>query len=300
MALKYNLNYILPPFYEFVQYRKKKDNIPYPFNNYFSVSNNKNIEFINFNKILDKKIIYIVNNNYNELNHKISKYYKLKNKIKRVIKTNKDNLKDVLKLLSNETILISNNLLNHKEFGVYSDYLYGQGWNVNKSENFKEVFKLFIPNINNQNIINIFLNKYSIFNNIHIRRGDYNSKLSEMSNIKYKNTTLKDKFGINSFYQNNNYIIKYLEKNNIDNSIPIFVCSENSLKLINELNNLQNKYKFICIYNINININKQDIIGLIERYICSYGNIFIGNRYSSFSSDIKNIRQLTNKNTLYW
>jgi len=111
-----------------------------------------------------------------------------------------NNLKNILKLFNNETILISNNLLDHKDFGIYSDYLYGQGWNINKSINYKEIFELFTHSKSNLNIINIFLEKYKKFNSIHVRRGDYNTKIFEIGNTKYKNSTLTDTFGKNSFY----------------------------------------------------------------------------------------------------
>ena len=108
---------------------------------------------------------------------------------------------------------------------------------------------------------------------------------------------------MNSFYQDSGYVLSRLDEFGIGPGVPVLVCSENASEVAQELAGSSDR-EFWSIFDTGLVPDRvrdrQDLVGLVERHLCARSERFVGNRYSSFSTEIRNLRTLAGRGTQFW
>ena len=150
----------------------------------------------------------------------------------------------------------------------------GYGWQKNYSPFEKNIYEDLIPKQKINNKINNFARKLGEFNAIHIRRTDH-VKMSKR---------------INKFTKDDEFF-KFIEKS----KKKVFLatdCYKMQETLMKKFGN-----KIVFYKKINKSIKKNNIRttsledAVIDIFLCTKSQEFLGSKYSSFSNAIKNIRK---------
>lgn len=184
---------------------------------------------------------------------------------------------------------------NFTGMGPYSKYeLSGQGYDIRTSSRFRSIRSAFQPSFPVTDIAQqARLQLPARYNAIHVRRGDYT----------YKCAALRkqcERFGRQAFYQSASTIIKRVRQLPSP-TLPLFVSSTHHHEVSEMLTN--HSPKLIFMEDIRLPNDVQwlrkriDIMSLVSQIIASEAEEFVGNRFSSYSAEINNLRYLRKNNS---
>lgn len=178
------------------------------------------------------------------------------------------------------------------EFGKYSLYNEtGQGYNIRRSNVFRDVRAALQPSRTVQNIANRVLDGIGgPFNAMHIRRGDFSRKCRELP-------SMCDEFGENSFLQSPEWILQELQEMP-NSSLPLFVSTTHAAECREMLSGSSVRLVFMEDFELPESAewasSRVDIQSYASQIVCGHAENFVGNRFSSFTSEINSMRQLNN------
>lgn len=179
------------------------------------------------------------------------------------------------------------------EFGAYSDYMEsGQGYNIRKSSTFLRIREAFQPALYIIEIAEGFLTRFKKpFNAIHLRRGDFLMKCAELP-------TACDEYGYNAFVQTKEYITIKLGQFRKP-QLPLFITTthkEDCQFLLQDVGvPLLFLEDFYASHAQKLAINRTEILSVTSQVVATEAEEFIGNRFSSFTTEINNMRYLKGK-----
>lgn len=177
------------------------------------------------------------------------------------------------------------------EFGYYSNYSEGQGYNIKNSLKLQEIRKAMEPSDTVQTISNNYVKSITgKFNSLHIRRGDYETKCKEMQ-------TQCNEYGENAFVQSGSYILESLKRFRNPN-LPIFISTTHSDTCREFFKGTNFSVRFMDDLPLPKGLEwaekRKDILSFSSQVIASHAEEFIGNRFSSYTSSINYMRFIRN------
>lgn len=182
---------------------------------------------------------------------------------------------------------------NAPELGTYSAYnVSGQGYNIRESKDFRLIRAAFKPSQVVMEVAEHMLSQLpSKFNALHIRRGDYSYKCGQMKKE-------CDIYGREAFFQSGGHVIRSVKKLK-QPDLPVYISTTHVAECQRMLGGLENKMFFGQDLDVPEHLKwaekRVDIMALASRIVASRAVEFIGNRFSSFSSEISNMRYLRNE-----
>lgn len=176
------------------------------------------------------------------------------------------------------------------EYSVYEEA--GQGYNIRKSPILQELRAILKPSFVITEIANMVVQLLpTLFNAVHIRRGDFSSKCAELPQICRR-------FGNSSMIQSGEDIAQKIEEFQSPD-LPLFVATTHPGECRRLLQKLEVQLFFMEDFALPPHVqwakSRTDILSFAEQVIASHAEQFIGNRFSSFSTEIKNLRYLRNE-----
>lgn len=181
---------------------------------------------------------------------------------------------------------------NSTKLGIFSEYgKSGQGYDIRRSFHFRSIRSAFRPSALVEELSSSARLQLPVhYNALHIRRGDYAFKCAAMRR------ECKE-FGPEAFYQSPYTIIKAIRSLNRPN-LPLFVSSTHD----------QQVFEALQCYNLTLFFMKDirftgklqrarsrvDLISMVSQIVASEAQEFIGNRFSSYTAEINNMRFMKN------
>lgn len=286
---------LMPMVFENVQWGRPVDEIfSFPFSHYFELPNNS----IDLPTKIGEMIYLTPDNSElkDEIQHRVFKLAGLQVGYCINIKISVNSLEDFMRNNHNKNILMSyswRRLGLIDRFGPYTkNYENGHGYSV-ENIHYKEAIKATKLKSSLQSLANEIISKLGDYSSVHLRRGDFKIRNSESDFAKtlYDGISLVDRYGSESFFQSDKYIVDCIQ-NNINNKI-VFIVSDDAPSLCKLLNEKIPTKTFVILdeYLQRESLSDEQV-GLVESYIAIKSQVFIGNRYSSFSSNILNRRRI--------
>ena len=298
---------VLPLIYENVRAdTSSKGEGPYPFTDYFDIEHiSKAVKaitpeklFSNYNNPCDGSILYASSKHFFALEYRIPRL--LKQQYRKLYKIQPVFMPELARRngrrLREEALCIDDsacpNLESADEFGPYSDYEGdGQGYSLRTSSVLREIRSSFYPSATVKRIADSVLkNIGGPFNAVHLRRGDFDTKCSEIPKV-------CEKYGPESMWQTKQGLQQRIMKFK-NPSLPLFVSTTHS----EECRELLSGYGLNVVFMEDTEfphpvmwaLNRTDIIAYASQIVASRSEEFIGNRFSSYSTTINYIRILEN------
>lgn len=186
---------------------------------------------------------------------------------------------------------------NPAHFGEYSNFsTFGQGYNVLESQNFREVRSALRPSRIVLELAHVFLNKLgSTFNAIHLRRTDFKAKCKSMPDECAV-------YGENAFVASEDAILSRVM--GLPNPrLPLFVATEDPKFVHDTLAPTLREKGVSTVLAQDIPLphhlmqyrDRVDMLSFATQIAAGRAETFVGNRFSSFSSEIFNERLLGNR-----
>lgn len=180
------------------------------------------------------------------------------------------------------------------EFGVYSDYKEtGQGFSIRRSPVLRAIRAAFKPSPVVQKIADIALKGIGgPFNAMHVRRGDFGTKCEELPLV-------CEEYGNNSFVQSPEWILQ--KASNFPNPhLPLFLSTTHPDECRELFSGRDVKLIFMDDFQVPSEfswaVERTDIISFASQLVVSRADGFVGNRFSSYTTEINNMRFLRNRN----
>lgn len=176
-----------------------------------------------------------------------------------------------------------------KEFGSYSDYENsGQGYDIRASRSLKNIRMEFHPSNTVKSIASQVMGAIGEkYNAMHIRRGDFNTKCKELPEI-------CDQFGNDSFIQS----VKCLREksNEMNQKLPLFISTTHPEECRELFDSVTEQVYFMEDFPLPPGTEwaakRTDIIAFASQIVASHAEEFVGNRFSSYTTEINNMRYL--------
>lgn len=192
---------------------------------------------------------------------------------------------------------------NEAHFGRYSDLAAaGQGYNMLANENFRRIRSALRPSSEVSALADTVLKTISggAFNAIHLRRTDFRKKCKMQA---------KDckQFGADAFFQPLKMILQGVDRF-ANQHLPLFVATEDVPWAQHTLGPALTERGITMVLatdaplppTLTVYSDRVDMRSFATQIIASRAEEFIGNRFSSFSSEIWNERLLNNKTETKW
>jgi GDP-fucose protein O-fucosyltransferase len=187
---------------------------------------------------------------------------------------------------------------NPSEFGEYSNFdTVGQGYNMLGNENFRRIRSALRPSAEVRALANVVLHAVEggEFNAVHLRRTDFRQKCQQM---------VKEckKFGKEAFFQSPETVMERVAALPRP-TLPLFVATEDKPWAEKTFGPLLKERGLVMLLATDVALPRElqlykdrvDMRSFATQIICSHAEGFIGNRFSSFSSEIFNERILNNR-----
>lgn len=174
-------------------------------------------------------------------------------------------------------------------FGAYSDYkVNGQGYNIRESRVLLDIRAAFKPSHVVRVIADHVMNGIGTrYNAMHIRRGDFSTKCDELP-------AMCDQFGNDSFVQSSDCLLQ--KADSMAEKLPLFVSTTHGEECRRIFANSGVKVVFMDDIGVPKGVEwaleRIDIISFASQVVASEASQFIGNRFSSYTSEINNMRYL--------
>lgn len=279
---------VLPVMFENVRYDTAKKG-PYPFTDYFDVNALKRVVPVVTLKDLEEKVpCKHVLYSSSQLPPLYTSYYIDKFKISVTLDMNAWRNEQ-------EPCIDDSVCMDEREgLGDYSNYARGgQGYDARLVPQFKMIREGLQPH---PDIMALAQSGLDIlgerFNAIHLRRGDYSKKCSQM-------TETCARFGPEAFYQSTEHVTRTLGPL-IEPNLPLFVSTTHREEGETVLKGFSFPSRTVYMEDVPIPshiawmVNRTDMIGLASQVIASRAVQFVGNRFSSYTSEINSMRFLRN------
>lgn len=182
-----------------------------------------------------------------------------------------------------------------QEFGSYSMYHHtGQGYSVLRSSRLRHIRAALQPSDTVSLIAqNVLRHIGTQFNAMHIRRGDYSTKCSELPNI-------CEQFGVNAFMQSTHSVLSKISDFQIP-SLPLFISTTHPDECRQMFANTSLRLVFMDDLQLPPSAqwasDRIDIISYASQIVASFAEEFVGNRFSSFTTEINNMRLIKDLHT---
>lgn len=176
-----------------------------------------------------------------------------------------------------------------KEFGAYSDYRNsGQGYNIRTSPVLRQIRAAFQPSQVVQRVADYIISSIDgRYNAMHVRRGDFNTKCEELPD-------LCKRFGNNSFVQSREVLLYKVV--DMRESLPIFISTTHVDECREIFKSSKTPIVFMDDFSFPLDIDwvlgRTDIMSFASQIVASHAVHFIGNRFSSYTTEINNMRYL--------
>lgn len=176
--------------------------------------------------------------------------------------------------------------------GEYSNYeVSGQGYNIRSSSVLRMIRGAFKPSKTVLAIANMVLESTgSSFNSVHLRRGDFSTKCSELPKI-------CERFGNESIVQSREAVLSKVQAFR-EPHLPLFVTTTHASECRDMLQRSGLKLFFLEDTDLPAHLewakSRTDILSFSAQIVASRAKQFVGNRFSSFSTEINNMRYLRN------
>lgn len=292
-----NRTLVLPFFYENVRYDTNRAG-PFPFRDYFNTSALSTVvNFISPTVLhehgLNCKVIY-----YRTPEGKVPillRHYRGTLRIPVTFRfTKRKNVKDYALLAP----CIHDTLCGPEftDLGLYSDYnTTGQGFDARTSIEFRNLRAALKPTQAIEKLASWWRSQLPPrFNSMHVRRGDYAQKCKSMK-VECK------VFGADAFYQSETRLRGAIMEFN-DPSLPIFVSSTHDAECRRMLIGIRVDLWFMSNLSLPDDMvwasNRTDVLSLASQILSSRAESFIGNRFSSYTTEINNMRLLRNRSSV--
>lgn len=298
-AKLYQRTVVLPLIYENVRAdTSSKGEGPYPFEDYFDLNG-----FAGIVDIVAPPFFNTENPPCNTIHYWTSSHFKATgNRIPRLIKqqyTKKLPLNKQFMEKHNRPqrlTCVDDSFCEKQEwqvFGAYSQYNEtGQGYNIRKSPELLHIRAAFKPSKVVQQLANFILKSINIpFNSMHVRRGDFSTKCNEIPKI-------CDHFGSDAFVQSQEAIFTAIS-NFANPSLPVFISTTHSDECRELLKDANVKLIYFDDFKLPEHLlwtlHRTDILSFASQIVSSHAQDFIGNRFSSYTTEINNMRYLRNR-----
>lgn len=179
-----------------------------------------------------------------------------------------------------------------KEFGVYSNYNQsGQGYNIRRSPTLKRIREAFRPSSTVQALAeNVLIGIGEQFNAMHLRRGDFDTKCVELPKV-------CEQYGNNSFLQSPDWIMAKVSQFR-NPQLPLFLSTTHPDECREMLKVSGLRLLFMDDYNVSKPLTwaleRTDLISFASQVVAAQAEEFVGNRFSSYTTEINNLRYLRN------
>lgn len=182
------------------------------------------------------------------------------------------------------------------ELGQYSDYkVNGQGFDIRRSSVFREIRRRLHATVSIQRLAEKWMREeigQRDFNAMHVRLSDFNTKCEELVKLCHE-------FGSESIVQSRKTLLTTLKRFS-NQSLPIFVSTTDVGMCKGMLNTKNSGVPVYYMQDFKLGTEfkdmgrKSDKLALASQVVASYAKEFVGNRFSSFTSEINNMRYLKN------
>lgn len=180
--------------------------------------------------------------------------------------------------------------------GTFSEYREsGQGYDIRRSLHFRSIRSAFRPSALVDELSRSARLQLPVrYNSLHIRRGDYAFKCTAMRR------ECRD-FGPEAFYQSPYTIIKAIRSLHRPN-LPLFVSSTHD----QEVSEALRYYNLTIFFMKDIQFtgklqwvkSRVDLVSMVSQIVASEAEEFIGNRFSSYTAEINNMRYIKNSSAV--
>lgn len=176
-----------------------------------------------------------------------------------------------------------------EEFGTYSDYQNsGQGYDIRTSTTLRQVRTAFQPSRLVQRLVDHAISDIGgRYNAMHVRRGDFKTKCKELPAV-------CERFGNDSFIQGPGYLLKKAAE--MRESLPVFISTTHVGECKDIFKSSGVRVLFMDDFGVppgtEWTLNRTDIMSFTSQIVASNAAQFIGNRFSSYTSEINNMRFL--------
>lgn len=295
-----NRTLVLPDLYENVRYDTKRQG-PFPFSNYFNLSQLSkvvNITTPSTFRLLETPKQPCDQIYYTEMKRmpSILAHYGRTYGIKLENVSRED--PSVMEKVRKEGECIDDSLCPMEAedvLGPYSRYNEtGNGFVMRLSPFFQRIRTAIVPHTNISQLADHWHSEIRWkFNAMHVRRGDYSSKCFT-GPIKM----LCERYGPDSAFQSNASLRSAISKFR-QNKLPVFISTTNREECQQLLTGIRNRIWYLEDFKIPPPLNwtkyRTDVLALASQILASRSEQFIGNRYSSYTSEINNMRYIRNK-----
>ena len=182
-------------------------------------------------------------------------------------------------------------------FGAYSDYEQGgQGYNIRNSVELFRIRKAFKPSkivslIAETAMRHIETHHGKEFNALHLRRGDFESKCHELPDV-------CERFGEFSMVQSQEWVLKKVHALK-KSGLPVFISTTHRNECVKLLQGAELEMIFIEDVQLPRELHwaseRTDLISFASQIVCSKAQEFVGNRFSSYTTEINNMRYLRDR-----
>ena len=290
---------VLPLIYENVRAdTSSKGQGPYPFEDYFDLNGFKGVVDIVSPPFFNKE-----NPPCNTIHYWTSSHFKATgNRIPRLIKQQYTKKLPLVKKFMEKhdrpqhLTCVDDSFCEKQDwqvFGAYSQYNEtGQGYNVRNSPELLHIRSAFKPSKVVQQLANFILKSIdSPFNSMHVRRGDFSTKCTEIPKV-------CEQFGSDAFVQSKQAILTAIS--NFENpSLPVFISTTHSDECRELLKNANVKLIYFDDFklpeNFSWTLDRTDILSFASQIVSTHAQDFVGNRFSSYTTEINNMRYLRNR-----
>lgn len=176
-----------------------------------------------------------------------------------------------------------------EEFGVYSDYHNsGQGYNIRASSALRQIRAAFHPSRVVQGIARHITSSIGgRYNAMHVRRGDFKTKCEELP-------VLCKRFGNYSFVQSREYLLQKAAE--MREPLPIFISTTHEDECRDIFRSSSVRTLFMVDFGVPQDVEwaleRTDVMSFASQIVASHAAQFVGNRFSSYTSEINNMRYL--------
>lgn len=180
-----------------------------------------------------------------------------------------------------------------KEFGIYSNYNEsGQGYNMRRSPVLKRIREAFRPSSIVQALTeNVLKGIDEKFNALHVRRGDFDTKCIELPKV-------CEQYGNNSFVQSPEWIITRVAQFG-NPQLPLFLSTTHPDECRELFRDSGLRPLFMDDYKVPESLiwtlERTDLISFASQLVAAHAEEFVGNRFSSYTTEINNLRYLRDK-----
>lgn len=184
---------------------------------------------------------------------------------------------------------------NHIQLGPYSDYrVHGQGFDIRLSPTFHYMRRRLHPAQPIRDLAKAWI-KTEIgekFNAMHVRRSDYLEKCRS-------DVELCRMFGKSAVVQSEKTLLQTLKRFS-NQTLPVFVSTTDVKACKRILSKEKVDVRVVYMQDFGVPTEYQrlrtrtDQLSLASQVVASYANEFVGNRFSSYTSEINNMRYVRN------